>query len=200
MFQSDGCSDDACTRPSGWGSDLASNAATLLKKITDRRTEGLLTLLLAVSLAPLLGQNSSTGSSSKVQAEKIYAVQCAICHGADAHGGQYGPALAGHNDLREKSISWIHDVIKNGIPAGGMPAFKLAPEELDALAAFVRSLNVTGDPKHGAGKPGRGRTIFLRPWESAPPATWWTAEEQRQVLICRILPATGRSRKFEDLY
>lgn len=126
-----------------------------------------MTLLLAVSLAPLLGQNSSTGSSSKVQAEKIYAVQCAICHGADAHGGQYGPALAGHNDLREKSISWIHDVIKNGIPAGGMPAFKLAPEELDALAAFVRSLNSPAAENTVPGNRVAGEQYFFGPGKCA---------------------------------
>lgn len=120
---------------------MENNIDSLLQNFTSRRAAGLLALLLAFGLARSFGQNSSTGSSSKVQAEKIFAVQCAVCHGADAHGGEYGPALAGNKDLRGKSVTWIHDAVKNGIPSGGMPAFKLAPEELDALAAFVRSLN-----------------------------------------------------------
>jgi PQQ-dependent dehydrogenase (methanol/ethanol family) len=116
--------------------------ASFLHEIRRKRLASGLALLLGYSLAPMFGQNPSAVSSSKVQAEKIYAVQCALCHGADAHGGQYGPALAGNSDLQGKSLNWIRDVIKNGIPLAGMPAFKLAPGEIDALAAFVRSLNV----------------------------------------------------------
>jgi PQQ-dependent dehydrogenase (methanol/ethanol family) len=136
-----------------------------------RKTAGLPTLLLfAIGFVPLFGQNSSiesSGSSSKVQAEKIFAVQCAICHGADAHGGQYGPALAGNSDLREKSISWVRDVVKNGIPSGGMPAFKLASEELDAMAAFVRSLNVPAAENTAPGNRVAGEQYFFGPGKCA---------------------------------
>jgi PQQ-dependent dehydrogenase (methanol/ethanol family) len=35
----------------------------------------------------------------------------------------------------------MRDLIRKGVPASGMPAFDLPPQELDALAALVRSLN-----------------------------------------------------------
>jgi PQQ-dependent dehydrogenase (methanol/ethanol family) len=92
--------------------------------------------------ALLLGQRSFPVTSSQLQqGTKIFAVQCAGCHGADAHGTDHGPPLAEVRGLRDRSIVWIRHVIHNGIPGGGMPSFDLPADELDALAALVHSLN-----------------------------------------------------------
>ncbi len=97
--------------------------------------------VLVVSLAPLFGQSARAAFQSEL-GTKLFSSRCAVCHGADARGGQYGPALAGNPDLRGKSISWFRTVIRNGFPSAGMPAFNLPSPELDAVAGLVHSLNL----------------------------------------------------------
>jgi PQQ-dependent dehydrogenase (methanol/ethanol family) len=131
------------------------------QRFTLRCLAGPLILTIAFSSVRLLGQNSSAGSLPRTQAQQTFALHCAICHGADAHGGEYGPALAGNSDLRGQSASWIHDVIHNGIPSRGMPAFDLPANELDALAALLRSLNVPGVEKSVPGDGLIGEQYFF---------------------------------------
>jgi mono/diheme cytochrome c family protein len=63
------------------------------------------------------------------RAEQIFAERCAACHGGDASGGDRGPSLNKSRQLRTRSASEIHDIIRNGTP-GGMPAFSLPATEL----------------------------------------------------------------------
>lgn len=96
--------------------------------------------------------------------KKIYTANCAFCHGGNAKGGESGPDLL-------RSIVVLHDengetlgaFIHVGRPDKGMPAFKLPPDEVKDLAAFLHDsvraaaqrggyqiLNiVVGDPKAG---------------------------------------------------
>src|SRR5215472_10219919 len=107
--------------------------------------------------ARLLSGQASTGSEQQVkEGLRIFAVKCAGCHGPDAHGTDQGPALTGQPELRKRSISWLHALIRKGIPLLGMPAFDLPGSQLDALATLVHSLNspaaeqaVTGDRAAG---------------------------------------------------
>jgi PQQ-dependent dehydrogenase (methanol/ethanol family) len=118
-------------------------------------------LVLAFSLAPLWGQNSPAGSPQPIDAAKIFATRCAVCHGADARGGEYGPRLAGNSQLRERSIAWFRDVIHNGIPSGGMPPFDLTAGELDAVAALVHSLNLPAAEDSVPGDRAKGEQYFF---------------------------------------
>lgn len=98
----------------------------------------------AICLAPaaLSGKSPPTQSSATTaKSTQIYAVQCAGCHGPDAEGTDQGPALAGNDALRDRSVSSLRTLIRSGIPSSGMPAFDLPAGELDALATMVRSLN-----------------------------------------------------------
>ncbi|MGB8481290.1 MAG: PQQ-binding-like beta-propeller repeat protein [Acidobacteriaceae bacterium] len=120
--------------------------------------------VLAIGLAfglPLPFAQSVSADSSQEQAKKIYAVQCALCHGAEARGGEYGPALAGNSDLRGKSAVWLYDVIKNGIPSGGMPAFNLSSGELDALASWIELMNIPATQNSVTGDRAAGEQYFL---------------------------------------
>ncbi|PWU19958.1 MAG: hypothetical protein C5B50_05080 [Verrucomicrobia bacterium] len=69
----------------------------------------------------------------------LFMMNCAHCHGDDAHGGE-GPDLHGVT----KSDERIAALIKNGIK-GEMPKFsaKLADHDVHALVAFVRLLKDT---------------------------------------------------------
>ena len=70
---------------------------------------------------------------------QLFMQNCAHCHGIDARGGE-GPDLHGVS----KSDQRIAAIIEVGIP-GEMPKFgaKLTHADVQALIAFVRSLNRT---------------------------------------------------------
>jgi PQQ-dependent dehydrogenase (methanol/ethanol family) len=92
---------------------------------------------------------------------KSFAEKCAACHGADAEGSDMGPKLAGTRRLRSRSLQQLRTIINKGMPSSGMPAFPLPAEELDALAAFVRSLNSTAAESNVPGNPSAGREFFF---------------------------------------
>src|SRR5437763_271919 len=76
------------------------------------------------------------------QGQRAFAKHCAACHGGDAEGTDMGPSLAGTRRMRSRSAAQVRNIINRGMPSAGMPAFDLPAPELDALAAFVRSLNI----------------------------------------------------------
>jgi mono/diheme cytochrome c family protein len=77
-----------------------------------------------------------------------YAGTCATCHGAP--GEEAEPWSAGMRpeppELTEAAAEWSPEelawIVENGIKMSGMPAFggRLSPEEIVAVAAFVREL------------------------------------------------------------
>jgi mono/diheme cytochrome c family protein len=81
--------------------------------------------------------------------EKLYAQNCAICHGADGHGrttigrGMYPPAMdltSPHvQHWNEAELFWI---IRNGVPLTGMPSWKAALSQSDTwqLVDFIHGL------------------------------------------------------------
>ncbi|MGH9689255.1 MAG: c-type cytochrome, partial [Candidatus Acidiferrales bacterium] len=104
-------------------------------------TPAMMLVALTLGSALLRGTSSAAAAPQSAEAANIFSVRCAGCHGADAEGTNQGPALAGARRLRGRPVAWIRNVIHNGIPSGGMPAFDLTANSLDALAAFVHSLN-----------------------------------------------------------
>ncbi|HZT30892.1 MAG TPA: PQQ-binding-like beta-propeller repeat protein [Bryobacteraceae bacterium] len=100
-------------------------------------------ILALLLLPPLAWSQTAPGTSSILVEEgrKAYAANCAACHGSDAEGSDQGPALAGNRRLRARSAQQIRAFIYQGRPSSGMPAFHLPGPQLDALTAFVHSLN-----------------------------------------------------------
>jgi PQQ-dependent dehydrogenase (methanol/ethanol family) len=121
-----------------------------------------LAVLIAPIFSPLpLRSQDSAAAETRAQAEKIYSTRCAVCHGAQAHGGEYGPPLVGNRDLQDKSLAWIHDVIHHGIPSGGMPAFDLPDTQLNALASLVESFNQPAVKSSISGSTSSGEQYFF---------------------------------------
>lgn len=88
------------------------------------------------------GESAATGAGTTtvatVDAAAIFSQKCAGCHGANGGGGM-GPAL-GATD--EKGDEYIRNVIVNGSPEKGMPAFgsQLSEAEVTAMVNHVKSL------------------------------------------------------------
>src|SRR6185312_4099228 len=86
-----------------------------------------------------------------------FKARCAGCHGADANGGERAPGIGQVDRDRLRTDQAVRDLIRNGIPDRGMPAFQIPDAELDSLVAFVRSrvapaseMRLSGDPQLGA--------------------------------------------------
>ena len=68
-----------------------------------------------------------------------FAGRCSGCHGADGNGGEHAPSV--FPALFAKNDGEIAAIIKDGILAKGMPAFKQLPDsEVSALIAQMRTM------------------------------------------------------------
>jgi PQQ-dependent dehydrogenase (methanol/ethanol family) len=103
---------------------------------------------------PAASQNSG-GSRPET-----YGKLCAPCHGEAVTGTERGPALDENRALRSRSEKQIHDLIQNGSP-GRMPPFALPDEQLQALARWVRSLNVSAFDSAPPGDATAGERFFF---------------------------------------
>jgi alcohol dehydrogenase (cytochrome c) len=71
--------------------------------------------------------------------QRSFETRCAICHGGDGHGTDRGPAI--YNKLAARDNQSIATVVRGGLP-GGMPAFQIPDDELAALTAYLRTLQL----------------------------------------------------------
>jgi putative heme-binding domain-containing protein len=97
-------------------------------------------------------QDIQTGS-------KLYASQCSTCHGAN------GDTVSGINLRRGQfrrpmSDEDLRRTISIGVPNTGMPPFKLQPNELDGLIAFIRAGFDVGGTAVKVGDAVRGQPLF----------------------------------------
>jgi cytochrome c oxidase cbb3-type subunit III len=75
----------------------------------------------------------------------IYDINCALCHGEDARGGDNGPNLIrGDVVLNDQKGSLIGGVLQNGRQAEGMPKFDFTPAQISDISAFLHSFPVLG--------------------------------------------------------
>jgi cytochrome c oxidase cbb3-type subunit III len=72
--------------------------------------------------------------------QKIFIGNCAFCHGTTAQGGDSGPDLVRSPlALDDERGDKIGPVIEQGRPGKGMPAFHLPEDQIQDIAAFLRS-------------------------------------------------------------
>jgi len=92
------------------------------------------------SLTAAVDQRSAAPmDSSGSRGGRVFAMQCAMCHGSDGVGGPVGPSLRG--ERTRKSLAAVIAAIKHPTP----PMPKLFPGTLTAqdvadLGAYVQSL------------------------------------------------------------
>lgn len=80
-------------------------------------------------------------------AQARFSKTCAACHGEKAQG-LIGPNLTDDRWIHGGSVEQMFQTITKGWPAKGMPPWgrALKPEELSALASYVRSLQGSNPP------------------------------------------------------
>jgi cytochrome c oxidase cbb3-type subunit III len=86
-------------------------------------------LLLAL---PAFPQDLATG-------KRIFESQCALCHGPDGSGGR-GPTLRKAKLKKAPDDEALKKAIADGLPPEMPGAWQLHPREVEATAAYVRSL------------------------------------------------------------
>jgi cytochrome c oxidase cbb3-type subunit III len=100
--------------------------------------------------------------SVSMQGKRTFASTCAGCHGLDGRGGERAPNIAENLKVQRLSDAQISHIVENGVPGTGMPAFHaLAPIDVQAVVAYLRSLQGTESTRKLPGDPFRGETIFF---------------------------------------
>jgi cytochrome c oxidase cbb3-type subunit 3 len=92
-------------------------------------------------------------------AKTLFAQRCMPCHG-DQGQGVIGPSLTDDHWLHGDTLLEIHGTVSEGVPAKGMPSWKmqLSPIQVRELAAFVGTLrgkNLPGKASEGVVPPAR---------------------------------------------
>jgi alcohol dehydrogenase (cytochrome c) len=91
-------------------------------------------VVLASSILPAVDAFAQPADSGR----KAFEVRCARCHGADGNGGEMGPAIAAR--LSALDNRQVEKLIRDGVPAKGMPPNVVAAPEMAVLVKFLRTL------------------------------------------------------------
>jgi alcohol dehydrogenase (cytochrome c) len=92
--------------------------------------------LAAVSIA-----SAQTNHPGKPEFES----RCAVCHGGDGNGGEFAAGIV--TRIANRTDADIAAVVTDGLPARGMPAFKLSENDRTNLISYLRTLK---PPRRGA--------------------------------------------------
>ena len=97
-----------------------------------------------------------------LRGKSVFEMRCATCHGLDGLGGEHAPDLIRQTEPRTLADQALVNLIHDGIPLRGMPAFAdMTREDSLAVVAYLRFLqsnpqgnsavtSVRGDPIHGS--------------------------------------------------
>jgi putative heme-binding domain-containing protein len=93
---------------------------------------------------------------------QVFENRCAECHGIDGRGGERAPDIATSAKTQRRSDSALTQIIINGIPSAGMPAFStLDASTTQALVKYVRFLQGQTGTAALPGNPQNGKAIFF---------------------------------------
>lgn len=84
-----------------------------------------------------------TDEASLVEGKQIYTdMACMACHGLNGEGNAIGPNLTDKFWIHGCDIQSVFNVIKNGVPAKGMTAFKgqISDEKIQKVASYILSM------------------------------------------------------------
>jgi putative heme-binding domain-containing protein len=97
-----------------------------------------------------------------VSGRRSFNSTCAGCHGLDGSGSDKAPNIASNAKVQKLSDVQLSNIISNGVPSNGMPAFPtLTKEQVHALVAHVRVLQGKNEARALPGDAARGKGIFF---------------------------------------
>jgi putative heme-binding domain-containing protein len=117
---------------------------------------------LAAARARAQGLDDDHGQYSRANVEagqRLYGPQCQVCHGATGDGVP-GIDLRLGRFRRVVSDEDIVRTVTNGVPGTGMPPFRLRPEEITSLVAFIRAGFDPASASVRVGDAARGHALF----------------------------------------
>jgi len=103
--------------------------------------------------------NPHTSAEDRAAGAKMFAGQCAGCHGKDGSGGTAADLTAGaykYGSSEEK----LFESIAKGVPGTAMPAFAMDARQVWQLVTYVRSLSEGKAAEKAKGNAGRGAKVF----------------------------------------
>lgn len=121
----------------------------------------LVRILLAIPVwcVCLVAQQKS--SSVSVEGQRIFAGNCAACHGLDGRGGERGPDIANRRDIQRRTDQALFRLVHDGVPGTGMPSFRaLGTPAIHAVIQHLRELQNHGKSEPLPGDAKNGRTLF----------------------------------------
>ena len=127
----------------------------------------LITLSFAVCFfgACLFAQKSSRSHIARQTSERgrnAFNSSCAACHGLDGRGSDKGVNISGSEKVRHLTDAQLSELISEGIPGTGMPAFRsLGATQLRDLVGYLRSLQGKSEASTLSGDPARGKEVFF---------------------------------------
>jgi cytochrome c oxidase cbb3-type subunit III len=99
---------------------------------------------------------------SSNEGRQLFESACAGCHGLDGRGGERGPDISARQQVVQLSDGEILKIFRGGRPAAGMPPFdSLGTPKLQALLAYLRSLQGKGVAAALPGDPRNGKSLFF---------------------------------------
>jgi putative heme-binding domain-containing protein len=133
----------------------------MLSPLKRATTAGVLLVVCSVAGARVRAQTQDHQySSADIEAgSRLYNAQCVLCH------GPLGDAVSGINLRRQQfrrplSDDGLREVMTVGVAANGMPGFKLQPQELNGLVAFIRAGFDVSSVAVKVGDAARGKTVY----------------------------------------
>jgi cytochrome c oxidase cbb3-type subunit 3 len=107
----------------------------------------------------------ATGQASErslAEGRQLFENRCAGCHGVDGRGGERGPDIAKDSKAQGHTDSVLTQIIHDGIPSAGMPAFRtLDAVSTKSLIGYVRFLQGKAENAALPGSPENGKQVFF---------------------------------------
>lgn len=114
-------------------------------------------LLLCYLLTPMLVL------ADQPAGQQLFISSCAGCHGLDGRGGEHAPNIATNENVRRLADTDLARIVRNGIPAAGMPAFgsRFDESQLKAIVDYLRILQGRNQTVKLAGDAAKGHALFF---------------------------------------
>jgi cytochrome c oxidase cbb3-type subunit 3 len=115
----------------------------------------------ALALTTTHGSAQSRSSGDAALGQQTFST-CAACHGLDGRGGEHAPNIVTDAKVKRLSDNAILRIIRDGIPAAGMPGFSksLSDNQIQAVFKYLRELQ-NGTSSGGLkGNTTKGRELF----------------------------------------